>query len=758
MATGTPPPPSSIRHSELTGLIDSKLQAPWTRSGIISRPDLVNRMDTTTAPVVTVVGPAGYGKSTLLGEWATTSANPAFWLGLDAHDNDPAILLPYLVAIMNEIEPADSSLCRSILAEGAVDTTGSLRGMAMLVASRRRRFTLVVDHVESVTDPRSADLLATVALNLPLGCRIGFASRTELPLPMARLRAQGAVEEIGVEHLAMNESEATALLAEMNAGLGPTEIRELMRRTEGWPVGLYLGALTSRSGALAGAHPVELHGNDRMVADYLRSELLSSLPSSTLNFLTRSSILSELSGPLCDAVVGGTGSQNMLEMLERSNLLLIPLDRQRRWYRCHHLLLELLRADLEQTEPDQIARLHDRAAAWFEANGKPESAFEHALSANDPDRASRIYGQIAQAVYTAGRTETLSRWMSWFVQRDLLKRFPHVAATGALMEALTGHGSNADLLAKAAAAGDPTSIAPDGSPIAGLLALVDTCRCPNGAPGMRASAATAISLLEHDSPFRGPAIFLEGAAALMQDETSAADELFTTAAATCFRYGGLPTGVSALALRASIAIGRGDSSAAGELSDQAVSIASEAHLDMHLQLTAVHAVAARVALQRGDLGQARSHVALAVRNRPLCYSDVPFSALFLLQLVEAYTALADPAGARAVLRQIRDILATGSNLGIVAERCDELRGKFDGASAALVGVSSLTAAELRLVPLLPTHLTYKEIGERLYVSRNTIKSEASSIFRKLGVSSRSEAVQAAERIGLLGPGNLTRSG
>ena len=740
------------------GLVDSKFQAPWTRPGIIARPELVERLTATDSPVVAVVGPAGYGKTTLLGQWAATSDVPVFWLTLDAHDNDPAILLEYLVAIMNRIEPADPQLSSSLLAEAAVDTNWALRRLAMLVSSRRRRFGLVVDHTESVTDTRSGDLLATVALNLPAGCRIVFASRVELPLPMARLRAEGAVEEIGVEQLAMDESEATALLGEVHAGIGATEIRELVRRTEGWPVGLYLGALTSRSGRPANTHRAAVQGDDRIVADYLRSEVLANLSAAQLTFLTRTSILPELSGPLCDAVIGNPGSQRMLESLECSNLLLIPLDRQRRWYRCHHLLLELLRADLERNEPDLIEQLHDRAAAWFEANDEPENAIDHALAANDPHRAARVYGRICQPVYAAGRIETLTRWVSWFEERRLLERFPHVAATWALKEALAGNGSNADLLAGAAAAGDPAALAPDGSPVAGLLALVDACRCRDGAPGMRYSAATASRLLRHDSPFQGPAILLEGVAALLQDETDAADALFTSAAATCFRYGGVPTGVGALALRASIALDRGDSAAAYELSHEAVSTAAETNLDMHAQLTVVYAVAARVAIRRGDLEHARSHVALAVRNRPLCFPDVPFSAVFLLQLAEVYVALADPAGARAVLHQINGVLATRSGLGGIVNRCDVLRGKLDGASPALVGASSLTAAELRLVPLLSTHLNYKEIGERLYVSRNTIKSETASIFRKLGVSSRSEAVRAAEQLGMLGPGPIISSG
>ena len=740
------------------GLVDSKFQAPWTRPGIIGRPALVERLTSTRCPVVAVVGPAGYGKTTLLGQWAATSDVPVFWLTLDAHDNDPAILLEYLVAIMNRIEPADPQLWRSLLAEAAVDTNWSLRRLAMLVSSRRRRFGLAVDHTESVTDPRSGDVLATVALNLPPGCRIAFASRAELPLPMARLRAEGAVEEIGVEQLAMDESEATALLGEVHAGIEATEIHELVQRTEGWPVGLYLGALTSRSGRAASTHRAGVQGDDRMVADYLRSEVLANLSAAEVTFLTHTSILSELSGPLCDAVTGNPGSQRMLESLERSNLLLIPLDRQRRSYRCHHLLLELLRADLERNEPDLIGQLHDRAAAWFEANDQPENAINHALAANDPDRAARVYGQICQAVYAAGRIETLNRWICWFEDRGLLERYPHVAATGALASALTGNGASADLLATAARAGDHAALAPDGSPVAGLLALVDACRCRDGASGMRSSAATAARLLRYDSQFQGPAIVLEGIAALLQDEADEADALFTIAAPRCFRYGGITAGLAALALRASSALGCGDTETAYALSDDAVSIATEAHLDMHAQLTVVHAVAARVAIRRGNLEQARSHLALAVRNRPLCFPAVPFSAVFLVELAEAYVALADPAGAKAVFRQINDVLGARSGLDVVIDRCDVLRGKLHGSGPTLVGASSLTAAELRLVPLLSTHLTYSEIGERLYVSRNTIKSQTASIFRKLGATSRGGAVRAAEQLGLLGPTVINAQG
>ena len=171
------------------------------------------------------------------------------------------------------------------------------------------------------------------------------------------------------------------------------------------------------------------------------------------------------------------------------------------------------------------------------------------------------------------------------------------------------------------------------------------------------------------------------------------------------------------------------------LSDEAITVVTSASLDGYVQSLVVHAVAARTAARDGDVQRARAQVALAARARPRCTAAVPWSALFLLQLAHAYLALADPAGARAVLRQVRDIVLTSPELGTLEEQCAELGRTLDTMNVSSVGTSSLTAAELRLLPLLATHLSYREIGERLHVSRNTIKSEAVSVFRKLGVSS-----------------------
>jgi LuxR family maltose regulon positive regulatory protein len=732
------------------GLVETKLRPPRTRPDLVTRSALLRRLEVSTAPIASVVAPAGYGKTTLLGQWAARCPLPSAWLSLDQHDDEPGVLLRYLMAALERVEPTDPERWRSLLAEAAVDGSWSLRRLAVLVSSIQAPFLLVLDHVEAVKSKGSGDLIAVVALNLPEGSRLVLASRTEPPLPMARLRANGVVEEVGPTELAMDEREAGELLSANGPTLDPAQVRDLLSRTEGWPVGLYLASLAMKDGG-SGTGPAPVpHGDDRGVADYLRSEVLSTLAPSALTLLTRTSVLDRLSGPLCDAVMGSTGAQEVLESLEASNMLLVPLDRQRHWYRCHHLLGELLRAELERTEPEVVSRLHDRAATWFEANGDPAAALDHSQAAGDADRAARLFGVIAQVMHGSGRADTVIRWLAWFDERELLEHYPQVAALGAILEALSGVWAHSRLLADAAATGDLDGPAPDGGPLDSWIAFMEACLCREGADRMRVDAARSTERLSIRSPLRGPAIVLEGIAALLQGDTAAADPLLTAGVELCLLSGNLPGAGAALAERAVLAIDRGDRAAAVALSDEAVAVVENGHVEAYVQATVVYAVAARAAAQAGNVQLARSHVAAGARLRPRCTAAIPWSAQFLVQLAYAYLALGDPLGARAVLRQVRDIVVVSPDLGVLSEQCAELDQMLDRISVGSVGASSLTVAELRLLPLLATHLTYRDIGERLHLSRNTIKSEAVSVLRKLGVSSRSEAVEVAEQIGLLG--------
>jgi LuxR family maltose regulon positive regulatory protein len=242
----------------------------------------------------------------------------------------------------------------------------------------------------------------------------------------------------------------------------------------------------------------------------------------------------------------------------------------------------------------------------------------------------------------------------------------------------------------------------------------------------------------------------EGISFLLEGDAQRADPILAHAFDVATEAGALPLAAVVLAERCIVAAASGDWAQAQALADRALEIVRGGELDAYWTSALVYAWAARAAVQRGDLGAARGHVARAARLRPLLTYALPVvSVQALLELARAYAALGDPHGARAVLRQAGDIFQQRPDLGVLRGQADELRASVDTMGREGLGASSLTTAELRLLPLLPTHLSFREIGERLYLSPHTVKSQAMSIYRKLGASSRSQAVQRTQQLGLL---------
>ncbi len=301
-------------------------------------------VDADEAAVVLIEAPAGYGKTTLLTQWAERERPRVAWLSLDAHDDDPASLLRYLDAAIGRVEPIDYDRDQPVGSPGAA-LLGARR-LASAMATMSAPVTLMLDHVESITSVESRDILSELTLRVPPGSRLGVAARGPVGLPTARLRANGGLVEIGAADLAMSADEAPELLRQAGVDVERTDVAGLVARTEGWPAGLYLAALAMQ------AVPANRHvgftfsGDDRFMSDYLRSELLDHVSPDEVEFLTRTSVLDAMTGPLCDATLGTSGSQLVLERLAASNLLIVPLDRRRKAYRYHHLFGELLRAEL----------------------------------------------------------------------------------------------------------------------------------------------------------------------------------------------------------------------------------------------------------------------------------------------------------------------------------------------------------------------------------------------------------------------------
>ena len=282
------------------------------------------------APIVCVVAPAGYGKTTLLAQWAERKGGRVTWVSVDRRDNGPVVLLTYIAVALDRVEAIDQEVLQALAAPRVSVVATVVPRFASAISAMTEPVAVVLDHVELLDSQECLDAVAELAMRLPTGSQLLLASRRTPPLPVALLRAQGQMVEIGADELAMDQQEARALLEGAGVGLADAEVAELVGRTEGWPVGLYLAALALQAGGQQ--HPSGL-GVHRFMADYLRSELLAHLPPELMTFLTRTAVLERLSGPLCDAVLATSGSGRVLESLEDSNLLVVPLDRQRQWYR-----------------------------------------------------------------------------------------------------------------------------------------------------------------------------------------------------------------------------------------------------------------------------------------------------------------------------------------------------------------------------------------------------------------------------------------
>jgi LuxR family maltose regulon positive regulatory protein len=716
----------------------------------VARTELVERLlAADTVPVVCVVAPAGYGKTTLLAQWAQHKDPRVGWVSVDQRDNDPAVLLTYVAVALDRIEPIDPKLVRGLAGPGG-SIVGVVARLAAAMAAMTGPVALVLDHLELLENQACLDAVAELAAQLPTRAQLLLTSRARPPLPVAVLRAQGRMVELGAEDLAMDHRDAHALLEGAGVGLDDATVNELLAQTEGWPVGLYLAALAHRAGNPR-RHPwAGFTGDDRFMADYLWSELLGHLPPERVAFLTRTAVLDRMSGPLCDAVLDTTGSSAVLAWLEEGNLLLVPLDRQRQWYRYHHLFHELLSAELSRREPDLVPQLHARAASWCEANGLPETAIDHAQAAGDTDRIARLVWQLAMPAYGAGRADTTRRWFGWFDDQGLLGRYRSVTMLGAWLHALVGEPAAAERWADAAERGPVAETLADGSTGQSYLALLRALLCRHGLDRMMADTQAALAGLEPASQWGPTAQLLEGICYLLAGQADRADPILAHAAEVATEAGALPAAATALAERSLVAMDHQDWKQAVTLAEQAQEVVRVGELDGYVASALVHAVAARVAVHQGDLPRAQQQLGRATQLRPLLTYALPYFAVqTLVELGRVCLAL-DDAGAKVVVRQARDILRRRPDLGILPTQVDELRSQLDTSSGAVKGVSALTPAELRLLPLLSTHLNFAEIGERLYVSRHTVKTQAVSIYRKLGGSSRSQAVQRAQQLGLGG--------
>jgi len=734
-------------------LLESKLRPPPLRDGAIPRGTLIRSVEehAGSMPIVFLSAGPGWGKTTLLAEWASQSRRPFAWVAVDEKDNDPIVLLTYVASALDRVSPIDPGVFDALTTLGVSVEAKVVPRLGAALASVGQPVVLALDDLHTLHDQQCLDALAELGRHVPPGSQLALSARGGPAIPSAALRTHGLALEIGAGDLRMDAEEAARLVGAAGVDLPTVELAELVEHAEGWPAGLYLAALSIRAQGASTTGRAAFAGNDRLVADYLRSELLAHLSPDDVRFLTRTSVLGRVSGPLCDALLDAGGSAAILESLERSNLFLVPLDRDRQWYRYHHLFQELLRAELEQTEPDLVPELLGRAVDWCLANGQSEAAMGYAQEAGDVDRAARLFEQCGPLVYQSGRVATTQGWLDWLEVHGAMERNAAVATLGAAVASTWGRPVEAERLFAAAEHGTYEGVLPDGSAsVDSWRALVRAQLCRRGVARMRADAEFAVRTLARGS-FNRPNAALQLAFALwLAGDVDEADDVFADVAEEGLEMGTLEAAGLALAERAAIAIGRGAWVQAEELVERALQVIRRSRMEEYPTSALLYVLVARVALRRGEAGRAQEFLARAQRLRPrLTYAVPYFSVQTRLELARAYLTLADAGGAWTMVREIDALLRRQPDLGTLPAEVNELRASLKTMHVDAPGASTLTTAELRLLPYLATHLTFPEMGERLYLSRHTVKSHAMAIYRKLSVTSRGDAVERARALGLL---------
>ena len=744
------PGPAGPTVAELDeSLLDAKLLIPHPHPGSVSRAEVIEAARASDCRVVGVTAPAGYGKSTLLVEWAVAEDRPVAWVALDRFDDDPAVLLTLLASAYARIAPGSSDLIADMSGLGVSVLGRAAPRLASALRTSPVPFVLMLDDLHELRSPACHDALGVVISGIPRGSQLVAASRSEQP-QLPRLRAAGDAVELLADDLALDAAGAEQIFAAAQVSLPHELIAAVTERTEGWPVGIYLAAVIAHD---SHSEALTVSGDDRYVADYLYRESLVHLPESLQRFLRCTAVLDQLCAPLCDALLGESGAQARLRRLEASSMFLIPLDRRREWYRYHALFREFLLGELRRVEPDVIMKLHLRAADWYESNGSPAMALEHLLNTTERNRCAQLVTQLILPTYQAGQMSTVQRWLA-AVGDSAVEDYPPLAVLAGWVAAVTGQTAEAQRWAAILEAASFDLVPLDGSAsFDSARAMLRAIMCPAGPDQAMADASFAVAQERPWSPWRDTALCLSGEAHLLAGDADQAGLLFAEAASLAAE---MPNTDSAFVLSESelalLAMDRGRWAGAAEHVERALKAIDERRFHDYALSVLAFAVAARLAVHRGDPKEADRRLTSAMRARPSLTFVLPFLAVRVrLQLAKVYRATGDTTTARYLLMEIDDVLGHRPALGALVTEVDGFRQILTwNARAGPTGAAPLSPAELRLLPYMQTHLTVREIAQRLFVSRNTVSSEISSIYRKLGVTSRSDAMRHAMAVGLLG--------
>jgi LuxR family maltose regulon positive regulatory protein len=734
--------------------IESKLHAPRERREWVPRPALVQELArAASAKLVLVDAPAGFGKTTLVAQWRSSPAEHRrfAWVSLDSGDDDPGRLWWHVVSALQRACPELDSqdILRELRTQTPDIADDVIPGLVSRLARLRAPVVLVLDDYHVIRESRCHDQVASLLFHLPPTILLVLITRADPRLPLARLRTIGDMVEIRMRELRFTAMQAAALVhAVSGAELSAADLADLVERTEGWPAGLYLAALSLRGHPAPGAFVRQFTGNNRFVVDFLAEEVLGRQPAAVRQFLARTSILDRFCAPLGDAVVGSGNAAEIIEVLDRENLFVVPLDETRGWYRYHHLFAQVLRSELARAEPGTVPALHHRASAWYLGSGWVEEAIGHALAAGDIPRSVELIARHWSAYVSVGRAGTVRAWMR-LLSDDQIAAHPLAAHCAAWAAALSGEPESMHRWLQVIEAAPYAGPMPDGmASLEASAALLRGVYGFEGLPAMRESARRAAGLeTDPASPWYALARAAYGFSLYLSGDLAAAEEVLDDAARS--EWCGTLIGILALATLALIAVARGDTARAEGLADTARGLATQDDLADAPQGSLAYTATGAVRAAQGRLGEAREQFEHAVwsRRKP---GMSPWATLEgELGLAQVLIGLGDTVKAGALIEDAGHVLDEfPEGAGVLQARLGSLRRQLAPPPAA-DGTSPLTEREVAVLRLLRGSLSLREIGQELYVSPNTVKTHAQAIYRKLGVSTRHDAVARGHEAGVL---------
>jgi ATP/maltotriose-dependent transcriptional regulator MalT len=736
-------------------VLETKLTCPRLRSEHVRRFGLLAVLRSGSRKLTLVAAPPGFGKTTLLGEWASAEDGTAVaWLSLDEDDNDPARFFAYMAEALRRVEPEVGGRALAAARAPGADLVDVVLPLLLNDLARLDRdLALVLDDYHLVTNPQVHEAVGYLIERSPASFRIVVATREDPPFPLGRLRARGELAELRVRELRFSDQETAAFLTEaLELELSDEDVARLQSRTEGWPAALYLAALSLRGRSDVSSQIERFAGDDRYLVDYLTAELLARQSPELRSFLLRTSILKRFCGSLCDTVADRADSATLLGNLERSNLLLVPLDTKREWYRYHHLFGDLLQHELLATERDLVPVLHRRAAAWFRDAGLIVDAAHHAIAAGDIDIAVELVARHYSFFVDRGQLQTVLRWLDLLPDAASAQDWL-VCFAASVVSAHAGRLDEAErwlALAEAAPRRVRDGQQPDG-PLASLTAYLRLLR--GDLAGTVANARRALAAAPTD------ALWALGAQMLLVSGlwwTGQAGEAISVVEAVkrAAEAAGIPAmTVYALGVRAAIAIDEQDERAAEALVHEANEAMRRARLEEHPWVAMTHIIGGVLSARRGDLEAAAVEIerGAVLGERHGAWQVTAYASLALADVRKQQH---ETASARRLLARARDLLEPlpdpGDGLERLAQAEKKLRlspGRERGGAGAPYW--ELSERELDVLRRLPSQLSQREIAAELYVSFNTVRTHTRVIFRKLGVSSRDEAVARARELGLL---------